>query len=263
MLVLALAALSCSILPGFQQEGKERSFDTETLFEYMNGNSEGYFLYGFVRMQGITCAKGDVKVVVDVSEFQTPELAYGMFTGNLDPRQPRETIGTAAQVTAGKAVFVKDKYYVELAAEPEGDYCELLRQAAASMEKQIAGSTALPAELGWFPPEGLEAGFPRLVPQSVLGLRMLKRGYLAQYPGGKAFVVTEEDPAAASGLFAKLKERFGGEPGTKLGDESFVAQDRYMGSICLFRKGHRIGGITNAKGDPAALAGALASRLPD
>ncbi|MDZ7639684.1 MAG: hypothetical protein U5J83_15775 [Bryobacterales bacterium] len=28
----------------------------------MNGNSEGYFLYGFQTMQGITCAKGDVKL---------------------------------------------------------------------------------------------------------------------------------------------------------------------------------------------------------
>jgi hypothetical protein len=40
-----------------------------------------------------------------------------------------------------------------------------------------------------FPSEGQQS--PRLVPESVLGIRILKRGYVAQYDFGKAFVVRE------------------------------------------------------------------------
>ena len=39
----------------------------------MNGNSEGYFAYGFTLMKGVTCvnAAGD-QLVIDVSEMGDP-----------------------------------------------------------------------------------------------------------------------------------------------------------------------------------------------
>ncbi len=253
----------CSIAPGSKQHGEAREFDSDTLFEYMNGNSEGYFLYGFRKMHGVTCQAGPVTLIVDLSEFASPEHAYGMFTGNLDPRLPVEKIGAGGQVTPRKVIFVKGQYFAEIAAEPEGDHTALLRQAALAWAGKLPGATDPPAALSWFPSEGVQPGFPRLVPQSVLGLRMLRRGYLAQYDYGRAVVVMEDSPEAARGVFEKLKERFSpNEP--MQGIEGFTAQDRFLGRVCFFVKGSRIGGWTAvADGrDPAALAAALAARMP-
>lgn len=254
----------CSIAPGFVQDGKARQFDTETLYEYMNGNSEGYFLYGFQSMRGVTCKKGGLTLVVDISTFQSPELAYGMFTGNLDPRLPAEKIGAGGQVTGRKVLFAKGPYLGEISAEPEGDHAALLRAAVKEMEKTLSGTTDIPVEIGWFPRERLQPGSPRLVPQSVLGLRILKRGYLAQYEEGKSFVVTEASPAAAAALLAKLKERFPGGTAVQAGDEGYVSEDRYLGKMCLFRKGSRVAGYANVppSQDPAAWASQLAARMP-
>lgn len=263
--VLAAGATppTCAVLPGFTPEGEVRHFDVDSLFEYMNGNSEGYFLYGFQSMEGITCAKGEVKMIFDVSTFVDFESAYGMFTGNADPRVAVMALGAGAQVTPRKAVLIKDRYYVEIAAEPDGDHSEALRAAITSFEAKIAGRTQRPPELEWFPAEGLLPGFPRLAPQSVLGLRMLKRGYLAQYANGKAFVVTEASPADAAALMKKLRERFPPSAEAKAGEEAFVATDRYLGKLCFFRKGNRVAGWANVKdADAAVLAGSLASRLP-
>jgi hypothetical protein len=266
-LVLTLSASAtpptCTVMPGFTQEGEVRHFDTETLFEYMNGNSEGYFLYGFESMEGITCAKGEVKLIFDVSTFVDFESAYGMFTGNADPRAPILALGAGAQVTPRKAVLVKDRYYVEIAAEPDADHSEVLQAAITRFETQIAGRTERPPELGWFPAEGIQPGFPRLAPQSVLGLRLLKRGYLAQYANGKAFVVSEASPADAASLMKKLRERFPPSSEAKIGEEAFIASDRYLGNLCFFRKGNRVAGWANVKdADAGVLAAALASRLP-
>jgi hypothetical protein len=235
----------------------------DSLFEYMNGNSEGYFLYGFQSMEGITCAKGEVKMIFDVSTFVDFESAYGMFTGNADPRVATIAVGAGGQVTPRKAVLIKDRYYVEIAAEPDGDHSEVLRAAITRFEAQIAGRTEKPPELEWFPAEGLQPGFPRLAPQSVLGLRLLKRGYLAQYANGKAFVVAEASPAEATALMKKLRERFPPSSEARVGEEGFVATDRYLGNLCFFRKGNRVAGWANVKdADAGALAGSLASRLP-
>lgn len=254
----------CSISPGFPQEGKAREFDTETLFEYMNGNSEGYFLYSFKKMHGVTCKKDGITLVVDLSEFASDELAYGMFTGNIDPRLPTEKIGAGGQVTPRKVIFVKGKYYAEIAAEPEGDHSALLRASAQAWDRKLMGAATPPAALSWFPKANLQPGSPRLVPQSVLGLRLLKRGYLALYEKGKAVIIPEASAQDAATLMAKLKERFSGAEAAKLGDEAFTVEDRYLGRMCFFRKGAYVGGYTNVPegSDPLTLAGAIFQAMP-
>ena len=103
-----------------------------------------------------------------------------------------------------------------------------------------------------------------IVPESVLGLRLLKRGYVAQYDYGKAFLVLEASAESAGGVMQKLRARFGETASAKLADEAFQFTDKYLGKLCIFRKGRYIGGWGNvAEGqDPLALASALAAKVP-
>lgn len=235
----------CGAIAGWQQQGPERSYDSSNLFEYMNGNSEGYFIYQFMAMKGITCKSGDSTIVIDISEFADTEYAYGMFTSTRDTRLPVEKIGASGQVTPRKIVFVKDKYYVELGANPEKDFTTELRTYASIVEKSITGKTDPPEILSWFPQEKLQSA--RLVPESVLGLRLLKSGYVGQYDFGKGFLVRETSSDAAAQLMKKLRERFGQTAPAAIADESFTAADKYLNGICVFRKGNYIGGFADLK----------------
>ncbi len=251
----------CDTVAGWQQSGKERAYTTDDLFEYMNGNSEGYFIYRFVSMKGITCQSGDSTIVIDISEFEDPEYAYGMFTSTRDLRIPVEKIGTSGQVTPRRLFFVKDKYYVELGANPEKDFTSELRTYAGVIEKKISGQTALPETLNWFPKEDLASA--RLVPESVLGLRLLKRGYVGQYHFGKGFIVKESSPEAAAQLMQKLRERFGQTTPATIADEAFNATDKYLNGLCVFRKGNYVAGFADLKDgrDGVAEAARLAANI--
>ena len=251
----------CSAVAGWQQQGKERAYTTDDLFEYMNGNSEGYFIYRFVSMKGITCQSGDSTIVIDISEFEDPEYAYGMFTSARDLRLPVEKLGTAGQATPRRLVFAKDKYYVELGANPDKDFSAELRTYANSIEKNLSGQTALPEAMDWFPKENLASA--RLVPESVLGLRLLKRGYVGQYDFGKGFIVKESSPEAAAQLMQKLRERFGQTNPATIADEAFKATDKYLNGLCVFRKGKYVAGFADLKDgrDGAAEAARLAARI--
>jgi hypothetical protein len=235
----------CTAVSGWQQQGPNRTFESDNLFEYMDGNSEGYFLYGFVRMNGLTCKSGPATIVIDISEMSNPEYAYGMFCSTVDPRRPEEKIGTSGQIGPRRAIFAKDKYFVELAADPEGDYTATLRAFVAILEGNISGSTSLPPALSRFPVEDLVPRSVRLVPESVLGLRLLKAGYIGQYSYGKAFIVQEASPESAAQVIVKLKERFGQTSPATIADEGFTATDKYLGGLCMFRKGRWIGGVAN------------------
>jgi hypothetical protein len=254
------AAPDCKMVPGWAANGAGRTYEADNLFEYMDGNAEGYLIYGFQKMRGVTCEKGGVTFVIDISDMGDADSSYGMFTANRDPKEPAFTVGMGGQIVPRRAIFAKGRYYLEIAANPEGDHTASLKQWVAALDKSVQGSTSLPAVLNWFPAEKQQS--LRLVPESVLGIRLLKRGYAAQYDFGKAFVVKEESPASAGAVMEKLRARFGTTTPAKFADEAFEAQDQYLGKMCIFRKGVYIGGYSvTGDGNALALAQALAAKV--
>jgi hypothetical protein len=232
----------------------------------MNGNSEGYFAYGFTLMKGVTCtnAAGD-QLVIDVSEMGDPDHAWGFFVTNRDQRSPVEPIGSGGQVLPRRATFAKGRHYAEIAASPDKDHREALRVFVRALEARIPGDGRVPDAVSWFPREGLDPESIRMVPESVLGLRMLKSGFIGQYAAGRAFVVPEASAEAAAATMEKLRARFAAtSPAPGIGDEGFSAEDKYLARLVVFRKGPRVAGVANAAADAdaTALAKALLGRLP-
>jgi hypothetical protein len=254
----------CNLAPGWQQSGPRRSYEGESLYEYMNGNSEGYLIYGFRKMTGVTCTSRSAKVLVDVSDMGDPEAAFGIFSANRDVRQPAENIGMGAQIVPRRAIAAKGQYYLEIAAEPEGDFREMLRGMMRALASQVEGRSTPPEALGWFPPAGMQTGFPRLIPQSVLGIRVLRRGYVAQYESGsKAFVVPNASAEEATATLEKLKARLAEPAALQAGDGGFVGKDKYLGTMAVFRKGRYVAGYSGVPEgtDAAALANGLAAQV--
>ncbi len=254
--------LHCGHLPGWEQSGPVRSYVPDNLFEYMDGNAEGYLIYGFVRMSGITCKSAENTLIIDISEMTDADAAYGIFTANRDPERPVALIGMGGQVLPRKATFAKDKFYVEISASPDRDHTAALQAFVSEIEKHISGRSTPPDALSWFPSEKLVS--VRLVPESVLGLRALKRGYVAQYAEGKAFIVLEASAESASAVMKKLRARPGETAPAALADEAFQAKDQYLGGLCFFRKGRYLGGYANLPDSQTAvpLAAALVARIP-
>lgn len=254
-------APSCNLVPGWTQDGTPRSYTADNLFEYMDGNAEGYILYDFREMHGVTCKKGGVTFVVDISEMGDADYSYGMFTANRDLREPAYKVGAGGQIVPRRLIFTKDRYYLEIAANPDGNHTEELKLWAAALDKLVPTSSSAPPALAWFPTEKQQS--LRLIPESVLGLRLLKRGYMGQYDFGKAFVVFEETPASAAEVMEKFKARFQDAADVKLAEGGFQATDKYLGRLYVFRKGRYIAGyaVTTDDVDPAALSAALAAKI--
>jgi hypothetical protein len=253
--------LRCDLVPGWSQHGETRTFTADNLYEYMDGNAEGYLVYGIVKMTGISCTKGSVDFAIDVSDMGDADSAYGIFSANRDPRRPSEKIGMGGQIVPRRAVFAKGQYYVEVGANPEGDHTAALKEWTSVLEKVVPGTSTLPEVISWFPAENQKS--LRLVPESVLGLRLLKRGYVAQYDYGKAFLVLESSDESAGEVMQKLRARFGETTPANVADEAFQLNDAYLGRMCVFRKGRYIGGYANVadEKDAVALAAALVASI--
>jgi hypothetical protein len=257
--------LNCKFAPGWEQSGSRRQYTADNLFEYKDGGAEGYLIYGFVRMQGIDCKSGGDTLAIDVSEMNDADSAYGMFAANRDPSQPIAKIGMGGQLQPQSASFAKGKYYAEIvvnAANPDSDHTALLQAFVTAMQQHLEGRDTPPMALAWFPKEDLTSS--RLVPESVLGLKLLKRGYVAKYKQGQAFIVLEASPESAAEVMKKLRERFDGTAPAQIGDEAFQAKAQYLDGICIFRKGRYLAGYANLP-EPqqaASQAAKLAALIP-
>jgi hypothetical protein len=256
--------LNCHFAPGWEPSGAKRSYTADNLYEYKDGGAEGYLQFGFTRMQGITCASAGNTLDIDVSEMSNADAAYGMFAANADPSVPIARMGMGGQVQKQSASFAMGNYYVELvvtAANPESDESAALKAFSVAMLERMEGRQTPPDALAWFLAENLTA--VKVVPESVLGLRQLKHGYVAQYKVGQAFIVPEESPEAASAVLKELRVHFDGAAPAAVGDEAFEAKAPYLGGLCIFRKGKLLAGYANlpAAGDAAALAEKLAARM--
>lgn len=257
--------LDCHFVPGWEQSGQKRQYAADNLYDYKDGGAEGYLVYGFTHMQGIDCALNGSTLAIDVSEMGDADSAYGMFTANRDPNLPIAKIGMGGQVQPQSLTFAKGKYYVELVmtdAKPDANFSTALAAFADKMQTRIEGRETLPETLAWFPQENLTDA--RMVPESVLGMRLLKRGYVAKYKQGQAFVVLEDTPESAAAVMKKLREKFAGATDTKIGEEAFEVKAPYLDGICVFRKGRILAGYANQPGpqEAAALAAQLATRIP-
>jgi uncharacterized protein DUF6599 len=252
----------CAAVPGWSQKGDVRVHVPDDLFDYMNGNAEGYIIYGFEKMTGVTCISADRTIHIDYFKMASPEMSWGIFTANRHPRHDTAAIGIIGQVMPRRATFAKGSYYVEFAANQ--DNLEALDAFTKAIEPKVPGATDAPAALTWFPKEGLDAASVRLVPQSVMGLRLLKRGYLAKYDDGRAFIVTEESPEAAAAVLAQLKERLSDPSAGDVGDASITGKDRYLGQMYLAQKGSYLIGFAtrNADADLAARVRAVTKSIP-
>ncbi len=239
-----------------------RHFTADNLYEYMDGNAESYLAYGFVQMQGVTCKSGENTLVIDISEMVDADAAYGIFSGNRDPGHPIEKIGMGGQVLPRRGTFTKGNYYVEIAATPDIDHTPALTAFITAMERHLKGRTTPPDAIAWFLPEKQVSA--RMIPESVLGIRLLKRGYVAQYDQGKAFLVLETSPQSAAAVMTKLRQRFPSAQAAQVADEALQLQDKYLSGVCFFRKGKYLGGYANMPDGATATAACaiLAARLP-
>jgi hypothetical protein len=262
---VAQGVLDCHIFPGWEQSGAIRQYDSGNLFEYKDGGAEGYLIFGFVRMSTMDCKSGANTLTIDLSEMTDADAAYGLFAANLDPTSPISQIGMGGQVQAQSATFAKGNFYIEIvevAADASADDSSTLRSMASTLEVRLPGRVTPPAQLRWFPPDNVAP--IRMVPQSVLGLRELKRGYVAKYQAGQAFIVLESTPESASLVLKALHEHFPGAFPALVGDEALMSNAQYLGGICIFRKGRVLAGFSNLSTpqQAATLAAALAGRIP-
>ena len=273
------------VLPaqGFQESWQNTAevqvYDADTLFDYIDGEAELYFPYGFQEAAATTYGRtGAPGTTIDAGVYRMGSRldAFGIYSNYRAPSAERVSVGCEGVLSHHQLVFYQDTYFVRLNGLGNADEIQTdLLSCATAIAARLPGNETPPEELGILSFEGVDPGSVRYIGESLLGYAFLPRGLVANFDverqSARVFLAMFVDQAAAgAGLddyIAYLKEYNADKTlreDTSSGYRTLLAQDPlYKGTIMRQVGRYVLGAVSisdSARGE--TLAGRLQSNLP-
>ncbi|NIM59066.1 MAG: hypothetical protein GTO16_09020 [Candidatus Aminicenantes bacterium] len=133
---IALGDLLPQEINGWQATGKDEIYDSQTIFDYIDGAGEVYRSYNFKQLLARRFKKeGKPDIVADLFDMGSSGDAFGVFTHDLEGEDAR--IGQGSTYNGGLLSFWKDRFFVSLYSEEE---TEETRKALFALGEKVASS---------------------------------------------------------------------------------------------------------------------------
>lgn len=261
---------------GWSAAAEPVEYDSETLFEYLNGGAPLYLNYGFERLLHARYQLGNdalAGLTIDVFEMGSSLGAFGLCSSMRPPDAEFRgwggggyRSGTVAAAWSG-GVFVHGEV-----DEDRPELIAVLERLVAEIVTGVGGDTAPPVILGLLPTDGLVPHSQRYVATDLFGHAFLPGGVLGSYTfdhrEGRLFFSDLQSETAATAAIAELRthqERWGeivGD-GPPLGAGGFRFSDPGFGTGAVISAGRFVAGVHGdlESGEQDRLLEELVSRL--
>lgn len=164
----ALQAALPEQIEGWTAQQKDRFFDDQTIFDYIDGTGEVYRAYNMVRCLSRRYAnpKGH-SIILDIFEMASSKDAFGVFTHDQDGEALN--IGQDALYRASWLSFWKDRFFISIYAEEEtASAVEAVKNLGRAVASLITTEGRKPAILLQLPSQGLEPRSVRYLHHHIL-----------------------------------------------------------------------------------------------
>ena len=165
-----------------QRVGEIRTFEDKSLWEYINGGAELYYLYDFKSVATADYKHENTEVVVDIYQFGTPDYAYGIYSMFRSSDVDLIKLGVEGFIDPVSLTFIKDAYMIKLVGYDESmDMSLILTNLAEEIESVIPGVSQPPATFNDFPDSTVIPATGKLYAESYLGQKFLTDIYTQDY----------------------------------------------------------------------------------
>jgi hypothetical protein len=249
-------------------------YDSESLFEYLNGGAPLYLDYGFESLTQIRYQMGEdpfASVTLDVYDMGSALGAFGVYRSAVPPGFDAGDWGVEGFRSGTVAAGWQGGIYVHGEADDERpDLVEVLEWAVRSALEGAGGPETLPRELAVLPVEGRIRGSERYVAADLFGHSFLPGGVVARYVSDSGdvelFFSGLPDGAEADEALRRLRSHQveWGTVGTEitgLGDGGFRFSDPALGPGMVVRSGTFIVGA-HGSGEAEKYVRELLESLP-
>jgi len=171
------------------------TFDSKSLFDYINGAAELYFAYDFRAVAAVEYQNGETSIIIDVYDMTAPAGAFGIYSLNRYPEAGYVDIGNEGILTGPVLAFWKGRYFCKVYCFASAEkYQKDVTSFGRKLASRIAEAGEKPAVIGKLPQNGLIPGSEMLFirklgldnvhfisEENVLNLDAETRGAVAEY----------------------------------------------------------------------------------
>ncbi len=252
-------------------------YTKDTLFEIIDGGSEGYIAYGVVEMAKAVYKPAEGKfqeeVNIEVYRFKDVLGSFGKFGRERSSCADNAEVGDNWCLRQSDLIFWKGSNMVKVQTFDDSKEAEAaILEVARKVDSVIKDKAELPAIFAKFPKDKRIAGAGGFTPQEPFGFIGMKNTFIHAYkPDGDAYKGEDESvllyaaelgsPDEATKVFESIKkdiegrkevkDKGGVKPVEGAGDKAFMYEDM-LGTQTVFLKGKVIGGGRDFKDVPTA-----------
>ena len=247
---------AASSMDGWQIADGPTEYDSEGLFEYLNGGAPLYLDFGFQGMVHVRYQLGDdplASVTVDVFDMGSDLGAFGLYRSGRAPEAEVRPWGAEGYRSGTVAATWKGSVSIQAQADDEQPkLIEAMEALVARVADSVDAGTSLPQIIDVLPSEGLVPTSERLVAKDLMSHAFLPGGVLATYrvadnEGTLFFSELAGKPAATEAMAALRThhEQWSeiGEDIDSIGDGGFSFADPGLGSGAVVSTGFYVVGI--------------------
>ena len=141
---------------GWKKHGKDRIFNSKTIFDYINGSGEVYCSYNFrILLVREFKKENQLPIIVDFFDMGSSEDAFGVFSHDYENQELG--VGQGSFYLSGSLTFWKGPYFVSIWAEREtGEIKKTIFKLAESISDAIPEEGSLPELIDYLPDEKLD-----------------------------------------------------------------------------------------------------------
>jgi hypothetical protein len=153
---------------GWRAASRDRVYDPDTIFGYINGGAEVYKAYNMRSCFSRRYSAADgAEIILDIFDMGSSQDAFGVFTHDTDGKMV--TIGQGGRLRPGWLSFWKDRFFISIYAQEDTDAIhKTIIDLAAKIAAGIPESGAKPKILSRLPAEGLKSDSIRYLHHPVL-----------------------------------------------------------------------------------------------
>ena len=228
-------------------------FDSDNLYERINGAAPGYFLFNFkeltVFVYNLT-GSGDSQsyITIQIYRHETEEDAFGIYASERPSESAFLSIGAEGYQEGSMLNFFVDDLYVKIES-PSSDKGTIsaIRQIAQEFGHHINPQPRFPVQLQSLPAANKIPHTELYIPTGFLGHEFLNKAFTANYEiAGKKYQLfiidfgnVEHSKAMLTKYFQFTKQSL------RFREGRLTIQDRYNGNLECQWKGQYIWGIIN------------------
>ena len=245
-------------LAGWRIDETMEVFDSDNLYERINGAAPGYFLYNF---KELTCFEyhqtgaGDNPPYISIQVYRhaTREDAFGIYASERPSKTNFLTIGAEGYQEGSMLNFFVDDLYIKMESpSDEEGVAKAIQQIASEFGRNINPQPVFPKQLQMFPAENKIPHSELYISKGFLGHEFLNKAFIANYQvAGKKYQLFIMDAGSIDQAKATLERYLQfTKQNLRLREGRLTIKDRFNGDLECLWKGRYIWGIVNDSNAP-------------